>query len=107
MENMNTLLVFLVGVFIRLAIPITITLMAIYFLRRLDVRWQNEAGAGLRVEKPECWKAIHCPPAARAQCPGFQSPEPCWQTKRKLSGYLADDCLTCDVFQGAPLPTHY
>jgi hypothetical protein len=106
METMDTLLVFLSGVFVRLALPIAVTLIAVYFLHRLDVRWQSEAGAGPGVEKPECWKVRNCPPAARAACPGFVSPEPCWQAKRQPSGYLAEDCLTCDVLLTAPVPFH-
>jgi hypothetical protein len=108
MENMNTLFVFLTGVFLRLALPITVTLIAVYFLRRLDVRWQNEAGPrGAQVEKPKCWNINNCPPEARRTCAGFNSPEPCWQAKRLSSGYLQDECLTCDVLRGAPIPIQH
>jgi hypothetical protein len=108
MQTIDTLLVFLTGVFVRLALPVAVTLAAVYFLRRLDLRWQREAGPydQARVEKPECWKVKDCPAAARRACAGFNSPEPCWQAKRLPSGYLADDCLTCEVLLSAPVPLH-
>jgi hypothetical protein len=106
MQNIDTLAVFLTGVFVRLAVPVAVTLAAVYLLHRLDRRWQNEAGfeTAVRVQKPECWKINDCPPEARSECPGFRSPEPCWQAKRLPSGYLQEACLTCKVLLDAPAP---
>jgi hypothetical protein len=106
MENVNALLVFLTGVFVRVALPSALTLLVIYFLRRLDLSWQAEARAQRRLqpEKPACWEIIQCSRTRRAGCPAFVSPEPCWQVHRLPSGYLRDDCLTCEVLRSAPAP---
>ena len=109
MENTNVLLVFLTGVFVRIALPAAVTLGIIYFLRRLDLHWQTEAEnqRNAPVEKPRCWDIKNCSPQQRANCVGFTSSEPCWQAHRKPSGYLNDECLTCEVLQGAPVPARH
>jgi len=106
---MNILVPFfylLIGVFLRLAIPIAATLFVIYILRRLDKRWQSEAElAPADVEKPECWKVKGCPPEKVKDCAAAKSSRPCWQVKRLPNGYLNQDCLSCPVFIEAPVPT--
>jgi hypothetical protein len=109
MEELNTLLVFITGVLLRVALPSALTLIAIYFLRRLDLRWRNEAGDPRRLqpEKPACWETKNCSRTKRAACAAFGSPEPCWQVHRQASGYLDDACLTCEVLRGAPVPVRH
>ncbi len=93
------------GLLVRLAIPILVTVLVIAFLRRLDAAWQQEARyAPLKVEKPECWTTRECNPAQREVCPAARSPLPCWQVFRLPNGYLSEKCLTCDVLARAPLP---
>jgi hypothetical protein len=107
METLNPLLAVIAGFALRLAIPIAITAIAIYFLRRLDTRWQAEAEELLllpAVEKPKCWEVHNCPPEKRKSCPGYQSEQPCWQAFREENGYLQERCLGCDVFRQAPIP---
>ena len=109
MDTLTPLLAVIAGFALRLAIPIAITAIAIYFLRRLDVRWQAEAEDQLllpAVEKPKCWEVHKCPPEKRQACPGYLSEQPCWQTFRKENGYLQERCLGCDVFRKAPIPVH-
>jgi len=105
METITSLLAILAGLLVRLAVPIAGTAILIYFLRKLDARWQAEARLQpLPVQKPECWKIKGCPPADRKNCAAASSPLPCWQVYRLPNGYLHEDCLTCDVFRDAPLP---
>ncbi len=105
MEIIDAWVAILVGVLVRLAIPILVTALAVYFLQRLDARWQAEGEKPpSRVEKPECWKIIGCTPAQRKNCPGYKSPLPCWQARRLPNGYLREECLSCKVFRTAPLP---
>lgn len=105
MTDSSVALAVLTGLALRLAVPILVTAMAVYALRKLDARWQAEARSmPLRVEKPKCWKAHGCPPAKRKLCPGFKSPYPCWQVFRRQSGYLDQKCLGCSVFVQAPVP---
>ncbi len=103
MQTMDTWLAILTGVLVRLAIPILITVLGVYFLRKLDSLWQA-AGEELpsKVKKPECWKTMGCTPAQRKKCPGFASPAPCWQARRLPNGYLLEVCLDCPVFRAAP-----
>lgn len=109
METITPLLTVITGFTLRLAIPIAITAIAIYFLRRLDMRWQAEAKEQLlapTVEKPKCWVINNCSAEMRESCPGYQSEQPCWQAFRDENGYLQERCLGCDVFLNAPIPVN-
>jgi hypothetical protein len=106
MDTLATFFYLSIGLLLRLAIPIAATLLVIYFLRRLDKRWQSEAELQTaKVEKPECWKVKGCPPEQAQDCKAAGSPLPCWQVKRLPNGYLNEDCLSCPVFIEAPVPT--
>ena len=107
METLTAVLAVITGFALRLAIPIAVTALAIYFLRRLDTRWKKEAEQQLlypAVEKPKCWELHGCSPEMRATCAGYQSTQPCWQALRQENGYLQESCLGCDVFLKAPTP---
>ena len=107
METITAVLAVITGIAIRLAVPIGITAIAIYFLRRLDTRWQAEAEEQLLlpvVEKANCWEINNCSAEMRASCAGYQSEQPCWQALREENGYLQERCLGCDVFKKAPVP---
>jgi len=107
METNMAMFAVITGFALRLAIPVGITAAAIYFLRQLDTRWKAEAEQQLQlpvVEKPKCWEVRGCSDEMRANCPGFQSKQPCWQALRKENGYLKESCLDCDVFRKAPIP---
>ncbi len=109
MDTLTHLFAVITGFALRLAIPIAITAIAIYFLRRLDTRWQAEAEEQLLlpvVEKPKCWEVNGCTPEMRATCVGYQSDQPCWQAFREENGYLKERCLGCDVFRKAPIPVN-
>jgi hypothetical protein len=106
MDTLVSLFYLIIGLLLRLAIPITATVLVVYILRRLDKRWQAEAKAlPVDVEKPECWKAKGCTPDQVKNCAAAKSPLPCWQAKRLPNGYLKEDCLSCPVFIAAPVPT--
>lgn len=103
MDNVYTIFTILIGVALRLVIPILITLLAAVFLRRLDAHWQSEGKfVPLSINKPECWKIKNCPPESRETCAGYLSPLPCWQARRLPNGYLRDECFDCKIFRLAP-----
>ena len=109
METLTAFLVLLSGLLVRLALPIAVTLLAVYFLRKLDAYWQAQAEIELEartalIEKPQCWKVKHCYQTQRKECPAFNSPKPCWQVFRLPNGYLHEECLACQVFLNAPIP---
>ena len=109
MDALTPMLAVITGFALRLAIPIAITAVAIYFLRRLDTRWQAEAEEQLLlpvVEKVKCWEINGCSAEERAACAGYQSEQSCWQAFRQENGYLQERCLGCDVFHKAPVPVN-
>jgi hypothetical protein len=107
METITAVFAVIFGFALRLAIPIAITAVAIYFLRRLDTRWKAEAEQQLlypAIEKPKCWEVNGCRAEKRQTCAGYLSKQPCWQAFRKENGYLQERCLGCNVLRKAPVP---
>ena len=101
-----TLLFLFTGVLVRLALPVVLTVLLVYFLRRLDKRWQAEANySPASIQKPECWKIKGCSAEQREDCAAFNSLLPCWQVFRLPNGYLTEKCISCKVFIDAPVPT--
>lgn len=97
--------------FLRLGVPLVLTAILVWWLRRLDLRWQSEAEELHRIQlahaEPQtpCWKVKSCSPERRATCAAYQHNEkPCWQVMRGAEGRLPDRCLTCTVFSDAPVP---
>ena len=106
MENFVSILYILAGFLVRLAVPIAATILVVFILRKLDQRWQTEAGLQpVSIEKPECWKVKGCSPEQMKNCPAHQSSLPCWQVNRLPNGYLNEECLSCPVFIEAPMPS--
>ena len=105
METMIALLALIAGLLIRLAIPIALTALLIFLLRKLDARWQTEATVPQPVMTDiECWKLKNCTHEQRNACVAYQAALPCWQTKRLPNGYLREECLSCEIFTEAPMP---
>jgi hypothetical protein len=105
MQIFISLLVLITGLLIRLAIPIALTALLIFLLRKLDAHWQTEA----QLHQPaahniECWKIKRCTPEKRRNCIALNSSLPCWQAQRLPNGYLREECLSCKVFIEAPMP---
>lgn len=105
MDN-NAILALILGLTIRLGLPLLLTLLVVIGLRQLDARWQKEAelerGLLVRDEEP-CWKEQGLSMEeikARAAANG----KPCWQIHRLSNGYLREACLDCEVFIHAPAP---
>ncbi len=104
---MNETLVILFGFVLRLGIPIAVTVLAVFLLKRLDIHWQIQAEEGAKARampvNPGCWEFNKCDPKARAQCKAYTHPEtPCWQVFRSAEGLLQEKCLGCKVFEEAP-----
>ncbi|MEW6717008.1 MAG: hypothetical protein AB1345_05870 [Chloroflexota bacterium] len=101
------------AVLLRIGIPVGITFLAAWYLRRLDARWQDEAEqlqkevqvpVALSLRTP-CWEVRFCPEKRKGDCPAYACPEiPCWQFFRENGGPLKGDCLDCVVFLEAPPP---
>ncbi len=112
MSAQDATLAFVVGVLIRFAIPLALTLLAIWFFRRLDLRWKAEAEELTRLQmsmatarRTPCWEQKQCSPEKRESCPVYAQKElPCWQVLRDKNGNLKPGCLDCGVLLNAPLP---
>ncbi len=105
MNNTTAALAVLVGLGLRLAVPILVTVLLVMTLARLDRHWKTEADPRtLAVRKPECWKTRDCSAASRKDCAGYKSVLPCWQVFRRSNGYLDEKCLGCPVLVAAPVP---
>jgi len=105
METIFSLLAILLGLLLRLAMPIALTAMLVFILRKLDTYWQNETQMPQsNVQTVECWKLKNCSTEQRKTCVAYQASLPCWQAKRLPNGYLREECLSCKVFTEAPMP---
>lgn len=103
---MNTLFVLITGILLRLIVPLLITALVVFALRRLDVRWQAEAEKERQVlvkDDMPCWKEQGLS-MDEIKLRAEKDDQPCWQTHRLSNGYLREACLDCDVFLTAPVP---
>lgn len=106
MGEMNNFITVLIGVIIRIGVPIGISVLVFILLKKFDIKWQKEANfipVLSKIGKP-CWEVKGCTDEKRNSCPVSNQPKvPCWQTFRAKSGTLKDTCLECDVFRGTLL----
>jgi hypothetical protein len=105
MEGLS-ILTAIFGFLIRLALPIALTLLAAYLLRRLDQRWQQQGSVAQPgpVAVLKCWVMNDCPPEQRERCAAYQQHNvPCWQVFRDEAGRLPQRCLGCEVFRQSPV----
>lgn len=102
----NTIFALILGVFLRLVLPLLVTGLVVYGLRALDIRWQREAELErdllVRDEEP-CWKEQGLS-MEEIKARVAESGKPCWQIHRLSNGYLREACLECEVFIDAPPP---
>jgi hypothetical protein len=106
MMDTKAFLLFLLGMVLRLGIPVAVTIGVIALLRRLDRRWQKESLAlpVIPAGKP-CWEVKGCSDEKKKGCAAAANPQiPCWQVFRSGNGALKETCLGCDVFRQAPVP---
>ena len=104
--NAVSILVVLFGLFIRLIVPLVVTALIVFWLHKLDKRWQAEAEKErnqLVKDNLPCWKEQGLS-MDEANLRAATSDQPCWQTHRSLNGYLREACLDCDVFRSASAP---
>jgi hypothetical protein len=99
-----------VGLLLRLGLPLVVTAGTIWLLRRLDARWQAEAEQTRRqipvVPVERCWEVKNCPPEQAVHCPAYlDQGTPCWQQFRDRKGQLQQRCLACELFAHAAVPT--
>ncbi len=94
---MNEFNAVFIGLLIRIGIPIVFTGGLVYMLRHLDVHWQQDQKFETNQKSLQEYQS----------CSAAKSNHLCWQALRKNNGYLAQKCLTCEVFRAAPVPTYW
>lgn len=113
MENIYLFATVLLGILLRIGIPVAITAILVYLFTRLDKHWQKEAERSQTVMTPAlarnygCWDINGCSEEAKKRCRAYANPDsPCWQVYRTKNGQLQERCLGCKVFKEAPVPVH-
>jgi len=109
--DLNAVAALLIGVLIRFGIPILITALVVWSLRRLDARWQAEIEERkiqsldeVAVQNVQCWELRNCLEEKREDCAAFQNLTiPCWQHFRNEHGELRAECLECEIFRITPI----
>ena len=108
MDSLETLGVLILGVVVRFGIPVGLTVLLVWFFRKLDRQWQAEAELAVEQvlpKNPGCWKVNKCSKEDRSKCMAYANPDkPCWHVFRDSEGLLQDKCLGCMVFRKAPVP---
>jgi hypothetical protein len=110
MSAPEVMLTFVVGVLARFAIPIVMTIVAVWVFRKLDQRWKAEAEELTRLQMElvmakytPCWEQKQCSAEKMESCPAHaQTGMPCWQVMRDKQGNLKSTCVGCGVFLNAP-----
>lgn len=100
------------GLCLRFGIPLALTAVLVWWLRRIDLRWQAKAEEAhwaqvstAALALPHCWEVRNCPPELRDRCPAYlRSEAPCWQVMRQMTGRMPARCFDCKVFRDAPVP---
>ena len=104
METLHPVLVILIGMVLRLAVPVALTALIVYTLGKLDERWQAEARdekKAMAMDQMPCLKNEELS-LDQIKTRMAMSDQPCWQAQRLQSGYLNEACLDCEIFLSAP-----
>ena len=103
---MNSTFVMVLGIFLRIGVPLAISVLVFFLLKKLDEHWQNEVQIQpAAVMTKHCWEIKGCPPEKIRNCRAAANVNvPCWQTFRSKDGLMQEKCLGCDVFVMTPIP---
>ena len=113
MDALDAFTVFLLGVMLRIGLPLAATALIVWLLQRVDAHWQADARAARQralapvtaTPRVACWVANNCSAERRATCPIYGHAEVlCWQYFRDKQGHLREACLGCPVFRSTPMP---
>jgi len=112
MDEFILTLYMVLGVILRIGIPLVITFLLTLLLRRLDNQWREEAlheqpgEAVLRemwLNNP-CWEQTDCIEELRESCSAFSQTEtPCWEVYRE-DGMLNPKCQVCEYRKELLIP---
>ena len=103
---------------LRLGVPVALTLLVAFLLRRLDRKWEAEAKrlatdttepatlpAASASKSFPCWLIKGCGAEKSRDCPAHANQSlPCWLARLRAEGRIPQLCATCDLFQ-TPVPS--
>jgi hypothetical protein len=103
---MNSTIALIMGLVLRIGIPLAMSALVFFLLKKLDEHWQNEARIQpIAVLDKPCWEIKACPPEKYRNCRAAAKLNvPCWQTFRSKDGLMQEKCLGCEVFLTTPIP---
>ncbi len=107
MDTLYSVFSIVLGLALRLGLPVVLTAVLMVLLRKLDARWQQEGAANVPVlaRNTRCWEAHNCSAEKRAACTAYARQDiPCWQVFRSKEGFLREQCVECETFRKAPVP---
>lgn len=110
MDGITTLGGVILAFLVRIGIPLGLTLLLSWLLRRLDAQWRDEAMdyKAEAITKAEqdlyftvwsrnpCWEHNECDPEERLRCKAYQQADkPCWEVYR-TNGSYNKECVDCE-----------
>ena len=79
MDWLITVFTMIMGLLLRVIIPIAVTIFVVVILKWLDERWKKEAdldeSAVVKVGNVGCWDINNCPAEKREQCLAYTNPD--------------------------------
>lgn len=112
MDEFKMTMFMVLGILLRIGIPLGLTFLLARFLRRLDARWRAEAsevqpGEAIMLElwlNNPCWDELDCTEEQCENCAAYnQKEKPCWEVFR-ANGSLRSECQECGYRNEILLP---
>jgi hypothetical protein len=94
---------YLVGLFLRLGVPLGLTLFFAWLLKNIDLQWLEQSNGLSDRDETEtplrsqgCWILNNL--ANQGPVSSGQG-ELCWKVRMRLEGNFPDECLDCEHFE--------
>jgi hypothetical protein len=112
MDEFTVTMFMVLGILLRIGIPLGLTFLLASFLRGLDAKWRDEASQvqpgetilrELWLSNP-CWVEMDYSGGQCENCPAYnQKEKPCWEVFRE-NGSLNKKCQECEYRKELLLP---
>jgi hypothetical protein len=112
MDEFKMTVFMVLGILLRIGIPLGLTFLLARFLRHLDAKWREEAsevqpGEAIMLElwlNHPCWDELDCTKEQCENCAAYhQKEKPCWEVFR-VNGNLRSECQECEYRNELLLP---
>ncbi len=112
LEDLIIALTVVLMFFLRIGVPILITLLIGRWLEKKLAPREEPVSATLQTHSApqvtrsgniiqvHCWNLKRCETARRAECAAFKRPDlPCWLALQADGGKLREECFTCALYK--------